>query len=113
MKSIVQKNKECFVCKSGINLHEHHIFFGMANRKLSEKYGLKVWLCGRHHNLSNEGIHFNSELDRYVKRIGQQAFEKTHTRQEFMQIFGKSYLWERNKDEQGYINGAIDKRPGG
>lgn len=92
MKSIVQKNKECFICKTTQDLHEHHIFFGRANRRLSEKYGMKVWLCGRHHNLSNEGVHFNRELDLYIKRIGQKTFEETHTRQEFRDIFGKSYL---------------------
>lgn len=92
MKSIVQKNKECFICKTTYDLHEHHIFFGRANRKLSEKYGMKVWLCGRHHNLSNEGVHFHRELDLYIKSIGQKMFEETHTRQEFRDIFGKSYL---------------------
>jgi hypothetical protein len=53
---------------------------------------MKVWLCGRHHNLSNEGVHFNRELDLRIKRTGQKTFEETHTRQEFRDIFGKSYL---------------------
>ncbi len=92
MKSIIQNEKECFLCKTIYNLHNHHIFYGTANRRLSEKYGLKVWLCGNHHNLSNEGVHFNRELDLHIKRIGQAAFEKTHTREEFMKIFGKNYL---------------------
>ena len=92
MKSIIQNKKECFVCKTIYNLHNHHIFYGTANRRLSEKYGLKVWLCGNHHNLSNEGVHFNRKLDLYIKKIGQAAFEKTHTREEFMKIFGKNYL---------------------
>lgn len=92
MKSMIQNEKECFVCKTIYNLHNHHIFYGTANRRLSEKYGLKVWLCGNHHNLSNEGVHFNRKLDLYIKKIGQAAFEKTHTREEFMKIFGKNYL---------------------
>lgn len=89
---MIQNEKECFVCKTIYNLHNHHIFYGTANRRLSEKYGLKVWLCGNHHNLSNEGVHFNRKLDLYIKKIGQAAFEKTHTREEFMKIFGKNYL---------------------
>jgi hypothetical protein len=92
LKSIIQKDKKCFVCGTCINLHDHHIFFGMANRKLSEKYGLKVWLCGRDHNQSNDGVHFNRELDLYIKQVGQRAFEREHTREEFMKIFGKNYL---------------------
>ena len=91
MNSIVQENKECFVCHTTTGLNDHHIFFG-ANRKWSEKYGLKVWLCGRDHNLSNEGVHFNRKLDLYIKRIGQKAFEEKYSREKFMQIFGKNYL---------------------
>ena len=40
--------RECFLCGRngrGDRLERHHIF-GAANRKLSEKYGLTVWLCG-------------------------------------------------------------------
>ena len=52
-KSIMQHEKECYICRKlvgagvplpGAGLEEHHIF-GAANRKLSEHYGLKVWLC--------------------------------------------------------------------
>ena len=91
MISIVQGRKQCYVCGKEQYLHRHHIFFG-PNRKWSEKYGLTVWLCGRHHNLSNEGVHFNRELDLHIKQAGQKAFERGHTREEFMQIFGKNYL---------------------
>mgnify|MGYP007101833209 CR=1 FL=1 len=37
-KSIIQKNKECYITHSTYNLHKHHIFEGTANRQLSEKY---------------------------------------------------------------------------
>lgn len=92
MNSILQNEKKCFICGTHLGLHCHHIFGGNANRKKSEKYGLKIWLCGRHHNLSNEGIHFNKAVDLSVKRKAQEKFEETHTREEFMQIFGKNYL---------------------
>lgn len=92
MKSIIQKNKECFVCRTVYGLHDHHIFYGTSNRKLSEKYGLKVWLCGVDHNLSNRGVHFNKELDLKLKQLAQRKFEETHTREEFRTIFGKSWL---------------------
>lgn len=91
MISIVQGRKQCYVCGTEEYLHRHHIFGG-PNRRWSEKYGLTVWLCGRHHNLSNEGVHFNRELDLHIKQAGQKAFERGHTREEFMQIFGKNYL---------------------
>ena len=94
MKSILQSEKECFVCHTTQNLHEHHVCEGgtNGNRKKSEEFGLKIWLCARHHNMSNEGIHFNKELDLEVKRYAQEVFEKTHTRDEWRQAFNKSWL---------------------
>lgn len=90
--SIIQKEHECIVCRSMYNIHKHHVFYGTANRKLSEKYGLTVYLCSRHHNGSDYGVHFNKELDTRLKRLAQEKFEKTHSREEFMQIFGRNYL---------------------
>ena len=92
MQSIIQKEKRCFVCGTTYNLHDHHIFYGNSNRKQSEKHGLKVWLCGHDHNMSNEGVHFNKELDTELKQLAQRKFEETHTREEFRAIFGKSWL---------------------
>jgi hypothetical protein len=91
MKSIIQEHKLCIKTNSPTFLHKHHIFGG-ANRKLSEQYGLWVWLRGDWHNLSDYGVHFNKEFDTELKQIAQRKFEETHTRQEFMSIFGKNYL---------------------
>ena len=92
-KSIVSNERECWVCKTPYGLHKHHVFFNTANRKLSEKYGCWVYLCGRHHNLSNEGVHFNKPLDNRLKKYTQECFEaKLGTREDFRRIFGKSYL---------------------
>ena len=92
MESIIQDKKECWLCHTTYNLHSHHIFYGRANRKKSEKYGLKIWLCGRHHNMSNEGIHFNRELDISAKKMAQERFELKYNRDIFRKEFGKSYL---------------------
>lgn len=92
MQSIIQKTKRCFVCDTYGYTEEHHIFFGTANRKKSEKYGLKVRLCYMHHRDSVSGVHFNKATDNMLKRVGQRAFEQTHTRKEFMQEFGRNYL---------------------
>lgn len=92
MNSIIQQVKECYLCNRQSGLHCHHIFFG-SNRNNSEKYGLKVWLCGYHHNLGGEFcVHQNRELDLMFKELAQREFEKTHTREEFREIFGKSWL---------------------
>lgn len=35
MKSILQKEKKCWLCGSTLNLHRHHVFGGSANRAKS------------------------------------------------------------------------------
>jgi hypothetical protein len=84
-------NKYCFVCGYTQGLHRHHIYGG-RNRKISEKQGFVVYLCGYHHNLSDKGVHFDSELDLKIKAQAQRIFEKEHTREEFMELIGRSYL---------------------
>ncbi len=93
MKSVIQTNKECFVCHTTANLHDHHIFYGTSNRKQSEKYGMKVWLCAYHHNMSDEGVHFNKPLDMKLKRMAQEYFEsRIGNREDFICKFGRNYL---------------------
>lgn len=96
MKSIVQEEQgHCWNCgcHSGIrSLEEHHIFGG-ANRKWSEKYGLKVHLCYECHRDNKKGVHgSNQALRGRLFEAGQQAFERDHKREEFMRVFGKNYL---------------------
>lgn len=76
-------------------LHEHHIFGGNSNRNHSETEGLKVYLCVEHHMTGKDAVHNAKncqEIQERLHKIGQQEFEKTHTREEFRKIFGRSYL---------------------
>ena len=92
-KSLLSNERECLICKTPCDLHKHHIYFGHGYRELSEKYGCWCYLCGRHHNLSNMGVHFNRPLDLRLKEECQRAFEaKVGTREEFMRIFGRNWL---------------------
>lgn len=90
-KSIISNEKECFICGRQTNLERHHIMSGTANRKLSEKYGLWVYLCHDCHT-GTEGAQYNSESGNALKRVAQGAFELQHSREEWMQIFRKNYL---------------------
>lgn len=93
MNSIIQNEKECFICHTTADLHKHHIFFGSANRKLSEEYGCWCWLCGKHHNMSDEGVHFDRKKDLRLKQITQEVWQAHNgTEDDFRAIFGKSYL---------------------
>lgn len=93
MKSVLQEERKCMVCERSDVLHSHHIIYGRSNRKKSEKYGYKVWLCPCHHNMSNEGVHFNKLLDIQLKQMAQRHYESHHgSRSDFIQEFGRSWL---------------------
>jgi hypothetical protein len=91
MKIVLQQNKECYITGQTEGLHKHHIFFG-ANRKWSELYGLYVWLRPEWHNMSDYGVHFDKKFDLDLKQMAQREFEKAYSHEEFMKIFGRSYL---------------------
>ena len=90
-RSIVQSEKECWFCGAQSGLEEHHIFAGMANRKISEKYGLKVWLCHDHHT-GDDGAQYDRELGDQLKQEAQKAFEQLHGHEMWMQLIRKNYL---------------------
>lgn len=77
---------------------EHHVFNG-PNRKISEHYGLKVYLCIAHHTIGKEAVHNNSENMLMLKKEGQKAFMKRYPNKDFIRIFGKNYLSDEEKAE--------------
>ena len=91
MKSIIQSSHECLICGDTNNLECHHIFYGTANRKWSEKFGLTCFLCHYHHT-GNGGIHFDKSMDKKLKKYAQEKFEEVYGGNEtFMKIFGRNY----------------------
>jgi hypothetical protein len=91
--SILQDKKECYVCGSTQNINTHEVYFG-NNRQNSIKWGCCVYLCGKHHNQSNAGVHFNKELDNHLKKEMEKQFLKTYdkTTEDFISIFKRNYL---------------------
>ena len=89
-KSIIQTEKVCFLCGCCQEelLSEHHVYGG-GRRTISEKLGLKVWLCYICHRL----IHDNNKQELELKRYAQRVFEsKGNSRETFIKYIGKSYL---------------------
>ena len=90
--SIIQDDTDyCFWCgRYGTEIH--HIFYGVGNRKLSDKYGLVVGLCYNHHR-GNNGVHNgNKELDVFLKQTAQKTFIQKYSESEYFALFGKNYL---------------------
>lgn len=101
MKSIMHDKSDgtCYLCMllhedhSRKQTQEHHVFYGTANRKLSEKYGLKVYLCMEHHTYDGgpEAVHRNNDIDTRLKEMAQIDFETKYPTLCFRAIFGKTY----------------------
>lgn len=93
MKSILQDETCCFFCGRPNWLEKHHCF-GKSERKLSEKYGLTVYLCHNCHNEPPNGVHHNKENREKLQKYAQEkAMEKYGwTTDDFIRIFGKNHL---------------------
>lgn len=94
-KSIIQEERKCYFCSSERNLEEHHIFGGVANRKISEKYGLKVFLCRDCHT-GKQGAQYYKERNLELKQEAQKAFVKLYGTKKWMDLIKKNYtgVWD-------------------
>ena len=91
-KSVISNVRECLICKTPFNLHKHHIFPG-SRRQASEKFGAWCYLCARHHNWSDFGVHYDKQFDIRLKKLCQAKFEETGMKREtFIETFGRNYL---------------------
>lgn len=82
-KSIMQDGKYCYICRKNYNinttigLEEHHVFGGPL-REISEREGLKVYLCHRHHNEPPNGVHFDAVTRWHLQKDAQRAYDARH-----------------------------------
>ena len=83
---------KCFFTGAENGLECHHIFGGNPNRKLSEKYGMKVMLHYTRHNQPPLGVHHNLDLNLELQQFGQRKFQEMYPELDFIKIFGKNYL---------------------
>lgn len=102
-KSILHNKDDgtCYLCMLLNNdynrrtrLQEHHVFLGRKERKLAERYGLKVYLCLQHHTAGRMAVHNNYKLARLLQEKAQQEFEKRHSAKAWMAVFGRNYRTE-------------------
>ena len=85
-------NERCVIC--GAPKESIHHVYGGRNRKVSNEHvEFMVCLCWEHHQSENGSHGRNGHwIDVRLKWEAQQRFEETHTREEFMQLIGRSYL---------------------
>ena len=92
MESIMQAEKECYLCGRQTGLERHHVMSGTADRKQAEKYGLWVWLCHECH-LGNEGAQYNPVKAFTLKATAQELFEAKYGHQKWMETFHRNYIY--------------------
>lgn len=94
MKSLINNNKECYVCHKKTNLHLHHIMFG-KNRKKADEDGLVVYLCYDHHEGIN-GVHGKNghDLDLRLKQYAEARWLECYNASvnDFIKRYGRNYL---------------------
>lgn len=95
---LMKKDGTCYLCvklhgdyRIHQGLHDHHIFGG-PNRPVSEAEGFKAWLCPGHHEYGPEAVHTNHDTMLLLQQDAQREYEKTHSREEFMELIGRNYL---------------------
>ena len=90
MESIITDDmNHCLIC--GRPYPQKHHAMNAANKKKSEKYGLMVPLCEKHHT-GAEGVHTDAERMKKMRQLAQTKFEAIHGHELWMQEFGKNYL---------------------
>lgn len=87
---LVDDMEHCVECGNDM-INIHHIYPGIANRKIADADGYVIPLCRKCHT-GCHGIHFNKKLDLKWRQIAQGHYEQAHTRREFIKRYGMSYL---------------------
>lgn len=99
-QSIIHPQRDrhrCLLCmwegnyREQTGLQKHHVFMGPL-RGMSEAEGFFVWLCPEHHTLGNKSVHRDHETCLMLQRYTQAKYERTHSREEFIELTGRSYL---------------------
>ena len=89
MESILQSERKCFICGREGTLDIHHCISGVSNRKHSEEYGLKIFVCRECHTM----VHNKRDVEIQIKQFAQRRWEEEYgDRDAFRKVFGKSWL---------------------
>lgn len=84
---MIQDKRECFLCGRWTSLDIHHIYGGPW-RKRADEDGLTCYLCRDCHRR----VHQDWETNLRIKKVGQFIYEQEHSREEFINRYGKNYI---------------------
>ena len=88
----------CYICRRHTGTQLHHIYYG-PKRKMSDENGLIVHLCMDCHLNAPHAVHRCIDTDLKLRQRCQRAFERSHTRDEFVSLVGKNYLTKKENEQ--------------
>lgn len=80
---------KCCNCGSKTGIQKNEVFEG-SYRQVSIKLGMVCPFCWKCHNLFHNDIMFNL----FYKVMFEKEYLKTHTKEEFIKIFGQDYIFK-------------------
>ena len=89
--------ERCWLTDQNRYVERHHVFNG-AYKAASEKYGYVIPVHKDIHNMRWFSIHENRPFRLAIKQFCQRHFELTHTREEFVEIFGQNFIMDEEND---------------
>ena len=101
MRPSLYPGDSCIFCGSPYTV-THHIFPGSGRRHVSDREGCTCRLCNPHHNMSDHSVHFDKDLDLWLRKDCQARWERREmsesgigpdeARERFRSTFYESYL---------------------
>lgn len=95
-----RRKQKCALCgigtKEGGVLTIHHVYHGRKYKHLSDKNGFLLTLCDQCHRK----LHSSRVIDKHVQKGMQRKYEQTHSREEFVELMGHS--WLNAEDDKNY-----------
>lgn len=91
--SLYPTDDGCFICHNP-TVVRHHIYGGHGRRPIADEEGCWVELCPYHHNMSDFGVHFDHELDRFFKEDCERRWCAANGKgpDDFRDRFGVNYI---------------------
>ena len=101
MKSIIQSEDECFICRLIYKVETpatdtHHVLHGTGLRELADEDGLTVRLCRYHHDRLHRKGEFDKSLQiigqkKYIEKLMSEGLTEDEARERFRCRYGKFY----------------------
>lgn len=90
MRSILQKECECYMCFTTYNLELHHCIFGSGRRSKADEDGLTVFLCRNCHR----ALHDRGTGKKQLQQLAQKKWMKHYEMgvKDFIARYGMNYL---------------------